>query len=104
MIGGDDRVEDLHLDIVDRPELVGMEVECVYPEYLHRPPRRLPVTGGMRIPEGTQLALDATSTKPLIDARVQTSSEPQPRSLGPFDAPVEASCGGTMARCMRTTC
>ena len=54
VVGGDDRVDDLHLQIVDRPELVGMEVECVYPEYLGRPSRRLPITGGMRIPEGTQ--------------------------------------------------
>ena len=89
VIGGDDRVEDLHLDIVERPELVGMEVECVYPDYLHRPPRRLPITGGMRIPEGTRLTLHAKSTKPLADVRVQSSGEPQPHSLGPFDVPVK---------------
>ena len=47
-----------------------MEVECVYPEYLGRPPRRLPITGGMRIPEGTELTLHADSTKPLTDVRV----------------------------------
>lgn len=63
--GGDDRVDGLQLEIVDRPELVGMEVECVYPEYLGREPRRLPITGGMRIPEGTRLTLRAGSTKPL---------------------------------------
>jgi hypothetical protein len=53
-----------------------MEVACVYPEYLQRPPRSLPVTGGMRIPEGTQLTLHATSTKPLEYVRVHTSREP----------------------------
>ena len=39
VVGGDDRVGDLQLRVVDRPELVGMELECVYPEYLDRPPR-----------------------------------------------------------------
>jgi hypothetical protein len=77
VLGGDDRVEDLHLKIVDRPELVNMHVECVYPEYLGRPSRRIPVTGGMRIPEGTKLTLDATSTKPLTDARIGDSRSPQ---------------------------
>ena len=56
MVGGDDRVRDLQLQVVDRPELFAIELECVYPEYLGREPRRLPVTGGMRIPEGTQLS------------------------------------------------
>lgn len=79
--GGDDRVDGLKLQIVDRPELVGMEVECVYPEYLNREPRRLPITGGMRIPEGTQLTLVAKSTKPLVDVRVASQSNPQERSL-----------------------
>lgn len=79
--GGDDRVDGLKLQIVNRPELVGMEVECVYPEYLGREPRRLPITGGMRIPEGTQLALVAKSTKPLVDIRVASQSNPDERSL-----------------------
>ena len=59
VVGGDDRVRDLHLQVVDRPELHAIELECVYPEYLGREPRRLPVTGGMRIPEGTRLVLHA---------------------------------------------
>jgi len=79
--GGDDRVDGLKLQIVDRPELVGMEVECVYPEYLGREPRRLPITGGMRIPEGTQLTLVAKSTKPLVDVRVASHLNPEERSL-----------------------
>jgi hypothetical protein len=88
VIGGDDRVEGLQLEIVDRPELMGMEVECVYPEYLGGEPRRLPITGGMRIPEGTKLTLHAASTKPLTDVRVQSSSDPQAVSLGDEDNPL----------------
>lgn len=79
--GGDDRIDGLMLQIVDRPELIDMAVECVYPAYLAREPRRLPVTGGMRVPKGTQLTVRANSTKPLIDVRVASSKNPQERSL-----------------------
>jgi hypothetical protein len=89
VIGGDDRVNDLQLEIVARPELVGMEVECVYPDYLGRPSRRLPITGGMRIPAGTELTLYAASTKPLTDVRVASTSNPQPRSLDDDGSPLK---------------
>jgi len=81
IVGGDDRVRDLHLKVVDRPELYAIELECTYPEYLQRESRRLPVTGGMRIPEGTQLVLHASSTKPLTAARVHGSKDQQDRAL-----------------------
>lgn len=77
VVGGDDRVRDLHLQVVDRPELYAIELECIYPEYLSREPRRLPVTGGMRIPEGTKLVLHASSTKPLTAAHVHGSKDKQ---------------------------
>ena len=73
IVGGDDRVRDLHLKVVDRPELYAIELECKYPEYLQREPRRLAVTGGMRIPEGTHLVLHASSTKPLTAVRVHAA-------------------------------
>src|SRR3954451_6326335 len=75
VVGGDDRVRNLHLKVVDRPELYAIELECVYPDYLQRQQRRLPVTGGMRIPEGTHLVLHASSTKPLTAARVHGTKE-----------------------------
>ncbi len=73
VVGGDDRVRDLALRVVDRPELFAIELECIYPGYLGREPRRLPVTGGMRIPEGTRLVLHASATKPLIAAQIKAS-------------------------------
>src|SRR4051794_13000992 len=81
VVGGDDRVRDLHLEVVDRPELAAIELDCVYPEYLARQPRRLPVTGGMRIPEGTRLTLHANSTKPLSAARIQIAKDKKERAL-----------------------
>jgi hypothetical protein len=90
VVGGDDRIRDLELRIVERPELFAIELECIYPDYLGRERRRLPVTGGMRIPEGTRLVLHASATKPLSAARINTTQEkrdenitfaPQPQSI-----------------------
>jgi len=75
VVGGDDRVRDLKLHVVERPELFAIELECEFPEYLERESRRLPVTGGMRIPEGTRLVLHATATKPLTQANLHTSND-----------------------------
>jgi hypothetical protein len=73
VVGGDDRVRDLTLRVVDRPELYAIELECDYPDYLAREPRLLPVTGGMRVPEGSRLVLHASATKPLMSARIHRS-------------------------------
>ena len=81
VVGGDDRVRDLHLQVVDRPELAAIELECVYPDYLGRQPRRLPVTGGMRIPEGTRLTLHANSTKPLTAAHIHAAKDKKETAL-----------------------
>jgi hypothetical protein len=75
VVGGDDRVRDLRLEVVDRPELFAIELDCTYPAYLERAPRRMPVTGGMRIPEGTQIAIHAVSTKPLIAAQIHRAND-----------------------------
>lgn len=91
VVGGDDRVRDLQLRVVDRPELTSIELKCEYPLYLNREERKLRVTGGMRIPEGTRLTVHAESSKPLTAVTIHTSenprdaqvalSEPPPRSL-----------------------
>ncbi len=77
VVGGDDRVRDLELQVVERPELFAIELECIYPSYLGRETRRLPVTGGMRIPEGTRLVLHASATKPLVAAQIKASQNQQ---------------------------
>lgn len=87
VVGGDDRVRDLHLKVVDRPELASIELECVYPEYLQRQSRRLLVTGGMRIPEGTRFVLHANATKPLTAAQIRASKDKHETTLTFADAP-----------------
>jgi hypothetical protein len=100
IVGGDDRVRNLRLQLVDRPELTGMVAECVYPDYLQRTTRSLPITGGMRIPEGTELAIRANSTKPLAEVRVHTSHDPRDTSLplaGPQAEAIEWDYGTLQA-------
>jgi hypothetical protein len=87
IVGGDDRVRDLHLQVVDRPELVSIELACEYPDYLSRQLRHLPVTGGMRIPEGTKLTLHANSTKPLTAAHIHTAKDKKETNLSLADNP-----------------
>jgi len=89
VVGGDDRVRDLQLQVVERPELFAIELECEFPEYLQREPRRLPMTGGMRIPEGTRLVLHAGATKPLTAASVHKSNEKEDAELEFSDRPQE---------------
>jgi hypothetical protein len=89
VVGGDDRVRDLQLRVVDRPELFAIELECVYPSYLQRESRRLPVTGGMRIPEGTQLVIHAMSTKPLTAAKIHSAHQAQDTTVAFEEGPQE---------------
>jgi hypothetical protein len=89
VVGGDDRVRNLELRVVDRPELFAIELECVYPAYLERESRRLPVTGGMRIPEGSRIVLHATSTKPLTSARIRSSQNQSDNPVAFTEAPQE---------------
>jgi hypothetical protein len=87
VVGGDDRVRDLELRVVDRPELFAIELECIYPNYLGRERRRLPVTGGMRIPEGTQLVLHASASKPLVSAQIKASQDQKEHDVQYADEP-----------------
>ncbi len=89
VVGGDDRVRDLELRVVDRPELHAIELECIYPEYLGRESRRLPVTGGMRIPEGSRLVLHAAATKPLVAARIHRAQNQADADVAFGDRPAE---------------
>jgi hypothetical protein len=89
VVGGDHRIQDLALRVVERPQLFAIELECAYASYLQREPRRLPVTGGMRIPEGTRLVLHATSTKPLVLAKIHAANAEQDATVSFANQPQE---------------
>ena len=70
LIGGDDRIHNLKLNIVDRPRLISMKLHCKYPTYMNKSPETLDVTGAMQIPIGTEITITGESTKPLLEARL----------------------------------
>ncbi len=45
VVGGDASVRDLRIEVVDSPTIVRMVLDCRFPDYMDRPPARLPVTG-----------------------------------------------------------
>jgi hypothetical protein len=67
--GGDDRVTNLRLRVVDRPELVHVQLDCSFPEYLQRTPQSLRFVRNARIPMGTKVHVRAAASKPLREAR-----------------------------------
>jgi hypothetical protein len=70
VVGGDDRIRGLHLEVVDRPQIVEMVLQCEHPPYLARADRTLVVTGAMQIPEGTKLTVLARANKDLREVGV----------------------------------
>ncbi len=59
VVGGDARVADCWIQVVDSPTVSEMTLECRLPDYIGREPRRLPVTGVMQIPAGSRVVVRA---------------------------------------------
>ena len=77
-MGRDVTVPDLRIKVVDSPTISGMRLRCTYPAYMHPPHDKrktvtLPVTGMMQIPIGTQVTVEATANKPLVEVRIDSS-------------------------------
>ena len=72
VVGGDDRVRNLHLDVVEVPtiDVAQTVLDCEFPPYTGRVSRQLPVTGVVQLPRGTRVTVRATATKPLVEAQV----------------------------------
>ncbi len=70
VVGGDDRVDDLYLDVVEVPQIVEMMLRCRYPSYLQREDRTLVVSGAMQVPAGTDVTISARANKNLRQVRV----------------------------------
>ncbi len=47
--------EPFFLRIVDRPELIALNVQLSFPKYISRPSQRLQNTGNLEVPEGTRI-------------------------------------------------
>jgi hypothetical protein len=76
VVGGDDRLYDLRIEVVDSPAIAGMTLFCEYPAYMVREdldlytPRELPVTEFMQLPVGSRVTVRAKTNKDLVRVQV----------------------------------
>jgi hypothetical protein len=76
IVGGDDRLRGLHVDVVESPAITGMTLYVEYPDYMVRPdlglytPRELPVTEFMQLPLGSRVTVRAETNKELVGVTV----------------------------------
>ncbi len=70
VVGGDARLRDLRLRVVESPSL-SMRLQCEYPAYTGRLPAEVPATGVVPLPVGTRVTIQALATKDLREARVE---------------------------------
>jgi hypothetical protein len=81
VVGGDDRLRDLRIDVVDSPTITGMTLWCEFPAYMVREeldlytPRELPVSEFVQLPVGTKVTLRAKTNKAIRRIEVNRPSE-----------------------------
>ncbi|NOZ40031.1 MAG: DUF4175 domain-containing protein [Planctomycetes bacterium] len=75
LVGGDARLRNLQLRVVERPQIFRMVLECEFPEYLGRTPQTIPVSGRVELPEGTQAICRIEANKPLQSVRVHDPAQ-----------------------------
>jgi hypothetical protein len=78
LVGGDDRIQGLRIQVVENPTIADTLLDCKFPAYMERADRTLPATGEMRLPVGTSVRIRAKANKELvrlqIDGRIETGS------------------------------
>ncbi|HET6884535.1 MAG TPA: hypothetical protein VFI31_30555 [Pirellulales bacterium] len=77
VVGGDARLRDLRLRVVESPNL-SLTLACEYPAYMKRAAADVPVTGVMPLPIGTRITVRARATKPLREAQVDYLVDEEP--------------------------
>ncbi len=73
--GGDDRQGPYHLDVVDSPTISRMTLHCVYPPYMRRDERDIPVAGLVQLPRGTHIMIHAETNKPLVSVQIDDAAD-----------------------------
>ncbi|MEO2047472.1 MAG: hypothetical protein ABGX16_12980 [Pirellulales bacterium] len=85
VLAGDDRIQDLHLKVVERPQIVGLSVEIKSPAYLQREPNLLEVSGRLELPEGASANCRIVVSKPLQFVRIDSADDPENLATLSFD-------------------
>ncbi|NOY28824.1 MAG: hypothetical protein GXP28_01220 [Planctomycetes bacterium] len=88
LIGGDDRLRDLKLRVVERPQIIRMLLDCEFPEYMQRSPQSIPVSGRVELPEGTMVRCRVRANKSLEQITLY-DSESQQELTATIDSPEE---------------
>ena len=70
--GGDGRLRDLHLDVVEPPSLATINLRMTPPQYIGGDSRPLAATRLVEVPAGSILSITAESSKPLSKATIRS--------------------------------
>lgn len=73
--GGDARVEDLKIRVVENPTINEAVLVCEYPAYMQRAPREIPVTSSVQVPVGAAITVRAKANKDLVRAQIDYPGE-----------------------------
>ncbi|RMG04799.1 MAG: hypothetical protein D6741_00480, partial [Planctomycetota bacterium] len=63
--GGDAVLNDLRIELVERPVIVDAKIRYAYPSYLRKEPETRPIEGLMSVFEGASVVLEGTVSKPI---------------------------------------
>lgn len=74
VLGGDNAVRNLWIQVVDSPN-IQMVLRYQFPAYIDRPPREVPVSGTMQLPVGTQVTVVATANKDLQKVQIELAGD-----------------------------
>ncbi len=73
--GGDARVDNLKIRVVDSPTISEAVLICEYPAYMNRGPREVLVTSSVQVPVGTTITVRAKANKDLVRAQIDYPRE-----------------------------
>ncbi|HVU86937.1 MAG TPA: hypothetical protein VHD36_06430 [Pirellulales bacterium] len=89
--GGDARVRDLAIHVVDSPTIAEATLVCEYPGYMNRSPRELRVTGAMQVPLGTKVTVRARASKDLRRAEISYPIDASTNHTESIDLPQQGN-------------
>lgn len=95
VVGGDDRRGPFQLDVVDSPTISRMTLHCVYPAYISRAERDIPVAGLMQLPRGTEITILAEANKPLVAVQIDDAADENTPITHRIDLAQEHAAGQT---------
>ncbi len=82
VVGGDDRVCDRRIQVVDSPTISQMTLDCELPAYIGRKEPPLPVSGVMQLPAGSRVTVHAAAAnKDLVEIQVNGIVDDRPAPL-----------------------